>query len=245
MMTATKDTLRTNQLKKRFAHADGITIDELRDFYREVPQPTLYVWLRKLVGEGVLQRIGRGLYRLGNETFFYPELSENDKRIYGKIRKNFPYAKACVWNTDCLNEFTRHQPGKYNLLTEVEKDVAESVFYFMKEQYKDVFLNPTKEVYHKYIAGQKQSIIVMNLISEAPLQEIEGVSVPTIEKILVDLLADKSTFSAFQGNEMRNIFLEAIEKYTVSWTTLNRYAERRNKKKELNQYIKSLNLRQK
>jgi len=184
------------------------------------------------------------LYKLGNETVYYPELSSNDKSIYNRIRKKFPYAKVCLWKTDCLNEFTRHQAGKYSLLIEVEKDAAESIFYFFREHYKDAFLNPTKEVYHKYISGQKKSIVVLNLISEAPLQELEGICLPSIEKILVDLFADKNIFSAWQGNVMRNIFSEAIGKYTVNWSVLYRYADRRSKKEELKQYLRSLNFRQ-
>ena len=200
--------------------------------------------IRKLLNTGILQRVGWGLYKLGNGTVYYPELSGNDKRIYNRIRKKFPYAKVCLWRTDCLNEFTRHQQGNYNLLVEVEKDAAESVFYFLREHYKDAFFNPTKEIYHKYISGQKQSIVLLNLISEAPLQEVEGINMPTIEKILVDLFADKVIFSALQGNEMRNIFSQAIGEYTVNWSALYRYADRRSKNEEMENYIKSLNFRQ-
>ena len=241
-MTVKTDILKITQLKQRFAETSSISVGELVEFYGSLPEATFYHHIRKLISAGILQRVGKGLYKLDNKSVFYPEISGRSKSIYNKIRKDFPFTKACIWNTDCLNEFTKHQPGKHNQLIEVEKDASESIFYFIKEHYRDVFFNPTEEVYHKYISGQKQSIIILNLISEAPVQKVDAFIVPTIEKIMVDLFADKVVFSPYQGHEMSNIFSEAIEKYTINWTALYRYAGRRNKRNEIELYIKKLNL---
>lgn len=186
---------------------------------------------------GVLHKIGNGLYKLGQETIYYPEITRNIKIVYTKISKQFPYASFCIWYTASLNEFMVHQPGKFLLMVEVEKDAAESVFYFVKEFHKDVFLNPNEEIYRNYIAGKQSVIIVKTLISEAPVQEIYDVKTPIIEKILVDLFCDKVVYSSFQGAELRNIFINVFNKYTVNITSLLRYADRRGKKKELESYI--------
>jgi len=186
---------------------------------------------------GVLQRVGRGLYTLGEEIIFYPEITNSIKSLYKRINKDFPFANFCIWHTSSLNKFMRHQPARFQLMLDVERDASESVFYFIKEIYPNVFLNPNEEIYNKYISGKKDCIIISNLVSEAPTQEIYGVKTATIEKILVDIYCDKIIYSTFQGYEMKNIFYNAFNNYTININTLLRYAQRRGKKYEIEQYI--------
>lgn len=247
-MPVKREFLKTKQLKQHFAKAESISIEQIYKFYNTgkdtVPKSTLRWRIYKLLNDGVLKRIGRGRYKLGTETIYQPETPKSVKVIYDKIKQHFPYANICAWHTNYLNEFTIHQPGKHSVIIEAEKDTAESIFNFVKEQYKEAFLNPTKDVYHRYISGKKESIVILNLISEAPTHQIDSINAPTIEKILVDIFADNTIFSTFQGNEMRNIFIAALEKYTVNMSTLRRYAYRRGKKEEIELYIKKLTFRQ-
>lgn len=131
-----------------------------------------------------------------------------------------------------------HQPGRFNLMIEIEKDAAESVFYFLKESYRNVYLNPGEEVFYNYIVAKRESIIVNNLVSEAPTQAIYGVQTATLEKILVDIFCDDIIFSAYQGHEMNNIYTNALNSYTVSINKLLRYAQRRGRRKNIENYIK-------
>lgn len=238
------DFLRIKQLKQRFGKGKNLSLKELYSFYNSSAKATIHWRIYKLIAMGILKRVGRGIYQLEAGTLYYPEIPKTAKAIYNKVKQNFPYANVCVWHTSCLNEFTIHQAGKHNILIEVEKDVAESVFNFLNDHYKEVFLSPSKEVYHRYIAGKKEGIVVLPLVSEAPTQLMDTINTVTIEKILVDIFCDNVLFAPFQGNEMKNIFLTAMEKYIVNTSTLNRYAYRRGKKEELEQYISKLDLRQ-
>lgn len=125
------------------------------------------------------------------------------------------------------------------LLVEVEREVIDSVFFFVKEINKDAytFKEPLHEMMEMFVLDSKDSIIVKSLTSEAPLQKVDNVTVPAIEKILVDLCADSDIFSFLQGNEMLNIFENALEKYTVNTDRLLRYAKRRNKREELQKIL--------
>lgn len=113
----------------------------------------------------------------------------------------------------------------------------------MKENKYSAFLEPTKDVFEKYITESNNLIIVKTLITETPTQVIDGVNISTLEKILVDIFCDKIIFSAYQGNEMRTIYKEAFSKYSINKSKLFRYADRRGKKEELKKYINT-NLRQ-
>ncbi len=82
--------------------------------------------------------------------------------------------------------------------------------------------------------------VVQPLISESPTQEINGNTTVTIEKMLVDIFCDPIVFSAQQGSEMDQIFKEAFEKYTISESKMLRYASRRRKKTELDNYLNEI-----
>lgn len=189
--------------------------------------------------EGVLQRIGRGKFSLGEDKKYIPETSSAIKSIFKKLKAAFPYANFCVWNTSVLNEFMQHQPNKFFLLVETDKEIMDSVFYFLREIKKSVFIEPTKDILEKYVVNEKEAVIVKSLISEAPTQNINEVETATIEKILVDIFCDDVIFSAQQGVEKRTIFTEAFAKYTINQSKMLRYADRRRRKEEIGQFIKT------
>lgn len=112
--------------------------------------------------------------------------------------------------------------------------------YFLREIKKSVFIEPTNDILEKYIVNEKEVFIVKPLISEAPTQNINDVETASIEKMLVDIFCDDVIFSAQQGAEMRTIFKEAFAKYTINQSKMLRYADRRRKKEELNQFAKTI-----
>ncbi len=193
-----------------------------------------------MVNEGVFQRIGRGKFRLGEGRKYIPEISSVEKSVFKKLKKEFPYANFCIWNTSVINEFMQHQPNKFFLLVETDKETTSSAFYFLREIKKMVFIEPTKDILEKYIVNQTEVFVVKSLISEAPTQNINEIETASIEKILVDIFCDDVIFSAQQGAEKRTIFKEAFTKYTINQSKMLRYADRRRKKEELNQFVESI-----
>ena len=114
------------------------------------------------------------------------------------------------------------------------------MFYFLREIKKSVFIDPTKDILEKYVVNENEVFIVKPLVSEAPTQTVNGVETATIEKILVDIFCDDVIFSAQQGAEMRTIFKEAFDKYTINQSKILRYADRRKKKDELHEFVKTI-----
>ena len=133
-----------------------------------------------------------------------------------------------------------HQPGRFYILIEVEKDAAQSVFFSLKEAKYSVFVEPTKDLIEKYIPDEKETLVVKSLVTEAPLQKTDGIITVTLEKMLVDIFCDDVIFSAQHGSEMRTIFMEAISKYAVNENRMLRYANRRRKKESFTKYWNSI-----
>jgi hypothetical protein len=134
----------------------------------------------------------------------------------------------------------QHQPNHFFILVETDKETTNSVFYFLREIKKSVFIEPTNDILEKYNLNERETFIIKPIISEAPTQNINGIETVTIEKMLVDIFCDDVIFSAQQGGEMRTIFKNAFEKYTINQSKMLRYADRRRKKEELNQFIKTI-----
>lgn len=193
-----------------------------------------------MVQNGILQRIGRGKFTIGEEKKYIPEISQAIKNVFKKLKTEFPYTNICVWNTSVLNEFMQHQPNHFFTLVETDKETTNSVFYFLREIKKSVFIEPTNDILEKYIVNEKETFIIKSIISEAPTQNINGIETVTIEKMLVDIFCDDVIFSAQQGGEMRSVFKNAFEKYTINQSKMLRYADRRRKKEELSQFIKTI-----
>lgn len=130
-----------------------------------------------------------------------------------------------------------HQPGRFYQLIEVEKDGMESLFYFLKDKNMSIYLDPSSELIRRYLNEEKEPWIVKTLVSESPTQEQNGITTVTIEKMLVDIFCDPIIFNAHQGSEMDQIYKEAFNKYTISESKMLRYASRRRKKTELENYL--------
>src|SRR5690606_38978719 len=207
---------------------------------KDIKQTTVNWRVHTLVESGVLQRIGRGKFTLGAGKNYIPEISSATKSIFKKLKAQFPFANLCVWNTSILNEFMQHQPIRFFVLVETDKETTNSFFYFIREFKKSVFVEPTSDILEKYIVNEKDIFIVKPLISEAPTQNINGIETATIEKMLVDIFCDDVIFSAQQGAEMRTIFKEAFAKYTINQSKMLRYANRRSKKEELTKFVKTI-----
>lgn len=239
------DTLKIADLRNRFKNESPVGNQDIALFYKQFEtdiKPTTVNWrIFTLVQMGVLQRIGRGRFKLGEGKNYLPQISPGMKLIYKKVRREFPFLNICIWNTSSLNEFMIHQPGKFYYLLEVEKEAAESVFYFLRDTKFAVFLEPDKNILEKYLPEEKEVIIVKSLVTEAPLLTVEKISTASIEKMLVDIFCDEVIFSAQQGSEMRTIFETVLTKYTVNQSKMFRYADRRGKKDNLIGFMDSLN----
>ncbi len=200
--------------------------------FPELKKSTINVYLSRLKKEGVIKNPARGIYALKEKKAYSPIIDSNLKRLYNKVKKEYPFVDFCIWDTKWLNEFMRHQPFKFYTVLELDKDVTESVFYALKEQGKQVYIEPDAETFNLYINSSEDVIILKHLISEAPLQEIDKITVPTLEKLLVDMTIDTKVYAAQQG-EIKSIYLNVFEKYEVNKNKMKRYAYRRNRENEV------------
>ena len=180
--------------------------------------------------EGIIQRIGRGKYKLGKQKEFIPLVSEETQNLYLKLKEKFPFLDISIWSTKWITQWMLHILNNYEIIIEVEKGSEENVFYFLSDIRDNVFLNPSKDTLDKYANRNESIVIIKNIITDAPLQDIKKVKAPRIEKILVDLIVDTELYAAYQGRDLGSIIENALQNNTIKKDTLLRYAARRRKK---------------
>lgn len=199
---------------------------------------TLSEQLNRLLKSGQLIRIERGVYKLPDDVSndFSVVCSEEMKTINQQIKTQFPFVNYCLWSMSTLVPFMHHIPNLNLLFVDVEREVAESVFNLLNiDSNKRVFLLPSLTDFERYISNN-EAIIIRPLVSESPLQLIEGVSTPAIEKILVDIVGDLE-FSFLQGLEINHVYITIFERHSVNKNKLLRYATRRGRKEEVEKLL--------
>lgn len=211
------------------------------DFYRRydnmVKKTTVNWRIVALVDTGIIQRIGRGKYKLGKQKEFTPAISKEIIDLYSKLKEEYPFLDISIWSTQWITQWMLHIPSSFEMIVEVEKGSEESIFYFLSDLRENVFLNPSEDILNKYAITSEPIIIVKNLVTGSPLQMVENVQIPGIEKILVDLVVDNKLYASYQGRDLYNIIENALEHNTINEDKLLRYANRRTKGSLVEQLI--------
>lgn len=223
-----------DKVQNEFKNSDKIAVRELNLFFRKqlpnITDATISWYIHQLYKESVINRVGRGIYSLSDKLVFRPDISAKLIKLYKKVQKAFPFIEFCVSETSWLNSFMIHQQVRHRLIVEIEKDAVESVFRKISEINKHVYLNPNAEIYELYISDF-ESIIIKTLTSQSPLKTIDGIKIPELEKILVDILSDVDLYAA-QQDEKEYIYNEVYLRYNINMSKLIRYAKRRNRESQ-------------
>ncbi len=239
----TRSLSRVDDLKEFFKDKTVFTVKDLREYYQRSDtnfNESAFKWrIHDIQKRELIRSVKRGVYTFQPRHLYQPGISNRLKKKYKEIKKAFPYTGCCLWETQWLNELMNHQPGLFMDLIEMENEAAQSVFHYLQHQDKreKVYFKPTEKEIEQYIASNRQSIIIRPMITQAPTQEQEGICIPKLEKILVDLFSDRSLFIAYQGQELVTIFKNAYRQFPVNISTLFRYAQRRKKKDRLKDFI--------
>ena len=208
----------------------------------DVSEASAHVMLNRMVKQGVLQRTGYGQYALpdkGKLPFIYQPSGE-EKEIAQQIGKQFPFADFCVWGPSALLPYMHHIPALHMTFVDIERVAMESAFLNLQSGNPSMrlLLNPTSQECERYITTE-ELLIVRPLVGEAPVTEVDGTPVPTLEKMLVDAAGDKEMAFA-QGAELYTIYENAFGAHTVNKARLLRYASRRNRKEQILKILKTI-----
>jgi len=205
---------------------------ELAEYLRsgsDINDASLNTLLARLVSSGRLVKTGWGEYALPQggkyKWVLLPRPETAD--LARKIKKRYPLADFCIWDAGSVVPFMLHVPNVKMTIIDVERFLLQTFFDAIKEMCpgQAVLLNPTEDEYYKY--GSNMGCIVVNpLYTESPLETVDGIVVPTAEKVLVDIVANPEFFY-LQGSEATTIYSNVLRDCYISIPRLKRYARRR------------------
>lgn len=215
-------------------------------------KPTTIDWhIYGLLQQGWLAKSGRGQYQVvdkaGQSTFgANAQLPKSFNAWLEPLRQEFPYLTICLWTTRWLQPLLMHIPFVEYWLIEVEREAVDAVRGFCQKTFvtgSDLAVPVVRatdwHVLETYLTDNPTIAIIKPLISEAPLQPLGSVTTITVEKLLVDLLADSSLFFMYQ-EELPRIIEGLTEKYVLNVNRLQRYARRRNHLPQLQDLLATL-----
>lgn len=204
--------------------------DELWNYISKesgVSKNTFNVTLARMVSKGELVRLGRGNYMTPNhKMYFKPVVKESEIKVVEVLNEKFPLAIFCVYNGNSFSTLQHHLSENNVTYIEVDRNVIESVFHTLQDFGYKVWIEPNNDIVYKYIDLKDNVIIVKPLVTESPLQKINGVYAPTLEKLLVDINKDEDFFY-LQGLEAKRMYENAKSLYNINPSRLKRYARRR------------------
>lgn len=197
--------------------------------------------LRQMVAAGAMERTGYGQFRLCADVKppYIPVVSPEMKTLFSGISERYPYAGFCIWQARVVSSFMQHVPSIDVLILETDRTAAEAVYEDVRDMAngRTVLLRPTEKEYRLY-ASSTPSLLVKDLISEAPVISVDGVTTASLEKILVDATIVPE-FKFARGSELFTIYENADQMYRIGKKTMLRYAARRGKKEEIKKLIES------
>ena len=197
---------------------------------REMPgksRSTYIMKLQQMVKDGTLVHVGRDAYQFAEHSCTYEHAySEAAMDVAAFLLDQFPLADFRILEIRQYNAFVVHLLGRNTIFVSVEKYITESFFYHLQERYPgNVLLHPSVDDYFFYT--QPGSIIVEQLVTEAPHSH-QGKWQTCLEKLLVDLVADKYISSIISPGDFPWAYEAALHTYSVDQRKLFRYARRRN-----------------
>ena len=226
-----------NRINQVISKLDSFTF---QDFKREVENSAIDISekslariLTNLINHQFIVRTKRNQYQTIKKNIrfdFDYEISDFASEINQIVIDTYPLVEYQIWELTVLNHFLNHLIGQNCIFVEVESDLVDTVFELLLEKGYRVLLNPSEDMYFRY--AQDNIVVVRKLISQAPENLIDKKKI-SLERLLVDIVADKLLKSLFSYSEIPGIFHECLSQYNLNVKKVLRYASRRKAKEKI------------
>lgn len=215
------------------------SVAEFRDLYKRagyaIPEATLRWKLHYWTEQGRIYRVGRGRYAALGQLTPFKALPSNHLLecmawyLKGRLRE----AAICIWDTKILSSYSLHVPARSFGIVEVGRYERE---YALEALLNNDYLGPF--AYDDNRSGpfvghlgrsrhDKRPVVVKLLLQEAPMEDYHGLLVPTIEKLIVDLICEPEFFGMFQSKDLESILESFHYRHPINYDKLHHYASYR------------------
>ena len=191
------------------------------------PEQTVFSRIRALERKGLIYESGRGRYSLGAKPVYKAKVSPRMLELNKLLVGEFVGASLCISTLD-----------ESNIIVETDRKETLRMLVFLRTRYPAVY-SLREAVLHK--ESLKDAIVVKALVSDAPLVVSDGMSASSLEKILVDIVADKEFFR-MSDDALKKEYQRALEVYPINKNRLLRYAGRRGVTDKVKEHLAGVDL---
>lgn len=225
------------------SHPEGMATTDLIARLREEfhsPEGSSLAIVSRLIREGRIKKEG-GLLLPGSDfkPVFHIIPAEKTRKLFGVLKSLLPFSQISIWHTDAILPMMHDIPNFSLTIVGAERLATSSVVDALENITDSLILQDSEKSPLSRLAPGRELVVVTPQVSQAPVEVSEGVTVPTLEKILVDILCDNA-LHALTGSEAYAIYAAAFSRYSVSRKTLLRYAGRRNRSEEVKAIMKEI-----
>ncbi len=225
------------------SHPEGMATQDLLVLLRkesDFPESSFLNIISRLMREDRIRKDGRLLFPgCGFKPVFHIVPEESLRKLFTGLKTALPFAKVSIWHTDAILPLMHDIPNISITIVGAERLAASPVADALENLTPSLVLQDSEKNTLTRLAPGRELIVVTPQVSQAPVEVSYGVTVPTLEKILVDILCDNA-LHALTGSQAYAIYAAAFDRYAVNVKTLHRYAGRRNRTEEVNKIFKEI-----
>ena len=186
----------------------------------------------ELCARAAIAPIGNGYFVPAKKDWAF-SLPDKQEKTLETLRKEFPYSSFSVASSTVIDGLMGQESSMEYLLLQVGKHDLFPCYMRLRELSKqEVLISPTSRELSFYL--RPKSIIVTPLFSKSPCQKDGHI---TIEKLLVDLFAERLFKSLYVYDVNKEILSKTISEYNVNIITCLNYAKRRRCYQEIKELL--------
>lgn len=198
---------------------------------------TLEKYLKKYLKSGEIGRVGRNAYCIKGDLrdykYDYSDITAHTVKI---LSADFYDLDFRIFELYQLNRFVNHQIAHNVIFVYTEKELCIPVFERLKKESEcNVLINPSIDDFFNY--RQDDMIVIRNLLTESPKGK-QDFWQTDLEKMLVDIFAEKLIKSMLSESEYPAVYETAFESYIVDESLMFRYARRRKCADKIKKFLK-------
>lgn len=231
------------RLRSFFKNRQTVNTEDLRRYFQrthsDLPDNTLRRRIHEMETAGILVTTSGNRFLLPEvaRAVFRPGLNEHLQAVAQALQAVYtgPY---CLTYANWLNEFSRTLHITHLTVIEVAGGDLDRVYdHFIQRGKGEVYHLPRLEVSKHRLTPGGRPTVIKPFVENAPLQQVEGLWVPTLEKLLVDLFCDEMLFPDFHGRETKAVFEKAFDYYQIDEDRLLDYAAQLQRDRNLKRFL--------
>lgn len=224
-------------------YPEGMANTDLMTLLREdtdFPEDSFLNIVNRLIREGRIKKEDRLLFPVNDfKPVFHIVPDEKMRKLFTDLKATLPFPHISIWHTDAILSLMHDIPNISLTIVGAERLAVDSVVDALENLTSSLILRDSEKSTLSRLTVGRELVVVTPQVSQAPVEVSDGITVPTLEKILVDILCDNS-LHALSGSETYAIYATAFDRYAVSRKTLLRYAGRRNRTEAVHTIMKEV-----